>query len=155
MKIHTNQVPVEGLHLEGEEAGNILDIHDQDVQAVGPIRYALDIGLSQGGMFATGNLAVDLELECVCCLEHFRFPLEVADFAVLLELGTSEMVDLTENVREDILLALPPYPHCDWNGVKACSGVRPIMQTPGEEIETEPVRENPWATLDRLNKPKD
>ncbi len=27
-----------------------------------------------------------------------------------------ELVDLTPAIREDILLALPPYPRCDWDG---------------------------------------
>ena len=146
---------MDGLHLEGEERGEILEIQDESVRVVSPIRFAVDVGLSHGGLFATGNLAVDLELECVCCLERFEFPLEVPNFAVQVELANSELVDLTENVREDILLALPPYPHCDWNGERPCSGVRAIAQQQGHETVAEPTGKNPWATLDRLTKPKD
>ena len=155
MKIHINQIPPEGLHVEGEESAAILELHDESVRILSPIRYSLDVGLSQGGLFATGNLSVDLEMECVACLEIFRLPLDVPEFAVQIDLGPTETVDLTESVREDILLALPPYPHCDWNGEKTCSGVRAIASGPVRETEAEPTGKNPWATLDQLNQPKD
>jgi len=154
MKIHTNQIPVGGLHLEGEETHNILDFKDELVSTTSPVRYSLDVGLSEGGLFATGSLSVDLKLECVRCLNCFPYTVEVPDFAVQIELGTSETVDLTEEIREDILLALPPHPHCDWNGANPCAG---MLENTRHESETpaQPEGENPWATLDQLAKPKD
>ena len=155
MKIHINQIPLDGLHLEGEESAHILGLQDESVEVLTPISYVLDIGLSHGGLFATGALATDLEMECVCCLNRFRFPLRVPNFAVQVELSNAESVDLTENLREDILLALPPYPHCDWDGARPCPGVRVIAQIREQEPAAEPEGENPWATLDRLNQTKD
>ena len=153
MKIHINQIPVGGLHIEGEETREILEIQDEKVRPLGPVRYSLDVGLSEGGLFATGSLEADLELECVCCLEKFDYSISVPDFAAQVELTRSELVDLTEEVREDILLALPPYPHCDWDGAKACTGVREITIT--KELKAEPEGKNPWTELDKLTKPKD
>jgi len=72
-----------------------------------------------------------------------------------VELGTSDTVDLTEEVREDILLALPPHPHCDWDGGKACAGVRKTTLETEIKTEAEPSGKNPWATLDALTKPKE
>lgn len=157
MKIHINQIPAEGLHLEGEERRDILDLHDELVETAGPVRYSLDVGLSHGGLFATGTLAVDLKMECVRCLKWFPYTVEVPDFAAQIELGASETVDLTEEMREDILLALPPHPHCDWNGANPCAGMLE-NQRQNQKIETEPTAQpgekNPWATLDQLAKPR-
>ena len=156
MKIHLNQIPPgQTLHIEGEEKGDILDIHDALVRPLRPVRYSLDVGLSEGGLFATGSLEADLEMECVCCLEKFESTFRIPDFATQVELGTSDTVDLTEEVREDILLALPPHPHCDWDGGKACAGVRKTTEKPETETEAEPSGKNPWATLDALTKPKE
>ncbi len=155
MKIHINQIPVGGLHLEGEEERDILDFKDEIVSKAGPVRYSLDVGLSEGGLFATGTLAVDLQMECVRCLKWFPYTLEVPDFAVQIELGTSETVDLTEEIREDILLALPPHPHCDWNGATTCAGVLEIQGIQEPQPAPEPEGPNPWATLDQSPKPKD
>ena len=59
MKIHINQIPVGGLQLEGEEATDILELQDELVQVKSPVRYDLDVGLSDGGLFATGTLEVE------------------------------------------------------------------------------------------------
>lgn len=168
MKIHLNQIPLgRTLHLEGEEQGDILDLHDALVKVLRPVRYALDVGISEGGLFATGSVEADLELECVRCLTKFPYTVRVPGFAAQVELGTSQFVDLTEEIREDILLALPPHPHCDWDGGKACVGVRETTTATSTTTEAAGANEaaagpkagegeekNPWAGLDALTKPK-
>ena len=152
MKVHLNQIPDEGLHVEGVESSKILDLHEPAVRPVSDVRYALDVGVSDGGLFATGTLGVDLDLECVACLERFSYPLEVADFACQVELTGSESVDLTGMVREDILLALPPHPHCDWNGERVCQGAQlraKAADSLTETDETETTR-RVWGALDQL-----
>ncbi len=124
MKVHLKQIPVEGLHIEGEESERLLDVENPNFRPLGPVRYSLDVGLSGSGLFATGTLEVDLEMECVTGLEKFIYPLKIESFAMQTELDGRETVDLTPFVREDILLALPPYPHCDWNGERVCAGVQ-------------------------------
>jgi len=149
MKVHINQIPVEGLHLEGTENSKILDLKDPDIQPVSDVLYSLDVGLSDGGLFATGMVGVDLELQCVACLERFRFPLRVTDFACQVELTGSETVDLTEPVREDILLALPPHPHCDWNGERVCQGLFPRAKSYTSE-QPPAGNQEAWGALDQL-----
>jgi uncharacterized protein len=143
MKVHLKQIPADGLHLEGEEPAAILELDDPSIRPEGGVRWALDIGLSDGGVFATGRLGVDLGLQCVSCLKKFSYPLRVEDFAVQLDLDGRETVDLTDQMREDILLALPPYPHCDWNGHNVCKGAaRKVTESPGES--------HTWDELDKL-----
>jgi len=149
MKIHLKQIPVDGLHLEGTEPSKILDLEDRSIHPAGDIQYSLDVGLSDGGLFATWKLGVDLDLECVGCLERFRYPVRVTDFACQLDLAGAETVDLTEPVREDILLALPPHPHCDWNGERVCQGVAYRAKS---EAADAPLAAKPdaWGALDQL-----
>ena len=144
MKVHVSQIPVEGLHLEGEESASILDLHDASIKPAGPIRYGIDVGLSGQGLFATGWLAVELEMQCVNCLNRFQYPLRLESFALQTELSGSETVDLTPFVREDIVLALPAHPHCDWDGKKACKGAYKI-----EETAVSPAP-SAWDELDKL-----
>jgi uncharacterized metal-binding protein YceD (DUF177 family) len=150
MKMHLMQIPVEGKHYEGEDPNSILDLHDPDAQPVSPVTYSLDAGLSGGGLFATGELGVDMQLRCVRCLEGFHYPIRVHDFAYQVELTGAETVDLTEPIREDILLALPAHPHCDWNGERPCPGA---LQTAAFEAQPEPLAEtrDVWGALDQLN----
>ena len=149
MKVHLNQIPSHGLHLAGTASSQMLDLHEPGIQPAGDVRYDLDIGLSDGGLFATGTVGVDLDLECVACLERFRYPLAIPDFACQVELSGAESVDLTGLVREDILLALPPHPHCDWNGEKVCQGASLRARA---ETATEPLSDtrDAWGALDQL-----
>lgn len=146
MKVHLNQIPAEGLHLEGEEKGDILGLVEDGIRQAGPVGYALDVGISEGGLFATGTVAVDLDLECVSCLTRFIYPLRLEGFALQMELDGGEAVDLTPHIREDIVLALPAHPHCDWDGGKVCEGVKKFTSEPLEPLP----EQNVWEELDKL-----
>ena len=146
MKIHLLQIPDEGKHVEGEDPSSVFGLDEPNVEAIAPLSYALDVGLSEGGLFATGTLRSAFRMQCVNCLEDFDLPIEVNDFACQVELTGSEEVDLTEELREDILIALPPHPHCDGTGLRVCPG-------PPQCAPNQPPTESPrkvWGDLDRL-----
>ena len=150
MKVHILQIPPEGKHYEGEDPNTILDLHEENAKPVSPVRYDLNVGLSDGGLFATGEVGVDMQLQCVSCLEHFKQPIEVKDFATQVELTGAEMVDLTDPIREDILLALPAHPHCDWNGERVCPGAfHQEKETESPEDQSTEKRDV-WGALDQL-----
>ena len=151
MKVQLRNIPVEGLHLEGEEAID-LDISGEYLKTLGPVRYSLDIGLSGTGLFATGTLEIDLERECVNCLEKFKYPVRIEDFAMQMELGGEETVDLTPQIREDILLSLPHYPRCDWDGGKVCEGALKFKSKASLDEVREPLAPaaEAWNELDKL-----
>ena len=149
MKVHLRQIPPDGLHLEGDAKGVELDAGEGYLNPLGPVRYKLDIGLSGTGLFATGTLEVDLELECVNCLTKFKYPLRVEDFALQTELSGEETVDLTPFMREDILLSLPHYPRCDWDGRKVCAGALEFKSKAAPDAEPPPAAVA-WSELDKL-----
>jgi len=136
MKVHLRQIP-EGdtLHIEGEESAEALGLEEAGAAAVSPLRYSLDVGLSGGGLFATGHLGVRVRFQCVSCLEDFEREIVVDPFSLQMDLPGGELIDLTPLAREDIHLTLPAHPRCDSNGgpkcqprVKACrvpTGNRP------------------------------
>ena len=151
MKVHIRQIPLEGLHLEGEEKGIEFDTGDEYVKCLTPVNYSLDVGLSETGLFATGTLGIDLELQCVKCLEKFEYPLWVEAFALQTELEGAETVDLTPFMREDILLSLPHYPHCDWDGQKVCNGSPGFKSMVDQDAAREPIpASEAWNELDKL-----
>ena len=146
MKIHTLQIPPEGKHFEGEDPAAVLDLQDSQAIPSAPLSYRLDVGLSDGGLFATGTLRTAFSVECVRCLNRFEIPIHIDNFACQVELEGTEVVDLTDILREDILLALPAHPHCDWNGRLPCPGTP--LPTPGEPPQKD--RKEIWNALDGL-----
>ena len=148
MKFHLRQIPAEGLHLEGEEDCPIPQLDPAEVRCAGPLRYALDAGISEGALWVNGALAQPVELRCVRCLESFPFDIEVRDFTIHTELAGPEAVDLTPFMREDILLNLPAYPHCDREGGRVCPVPEAIKQPDASAVLEE--RPPDWSALDRL-----
>jgi uncharacterized metal-binding protein YceD (DUF177 family) len=146
MKIHTLQIPPEGKHFEGSAPASVLDVNEEQTVPVAPLRYSLEVGLSDGGLFATGRLESAFNMECVSCLETFEYPICIPNFACQVELHGAEQVDLTENLREDILLALPAHPHCDWNGSRLCRGANFAPKQDPQPEQPKAV----WTELDRL-----
>jgi len=114
MKVHLHQIPQgETLHLEGDEAADALGLEEAGSQAVSPLRYSLDVGVSEGGLFGTGSLSLHVRQQCVKCLGDFEHELVIEPFAFQIDLTGNELMDLTPTIREDIHLALPPHPRCD------------------------------------------
>ncbi len=56
MKVHLKQIPAEGIHLEGKEKTDILELEENQIRPLGPVEYALDIGISGSSLFMTGKL---------------------------------------------------------------------------------------------------
>jgi uncharacterized protein len=125
-------------------------LETEDIQCAGPLRYDLDVGLSEGALWGSGALVQPVELRCVSCLESFPYDIKVPAFAVHIELTGPEVVDLTPAMREDILLNLPAHPHCDRDGGRKCEGATPEKATDAEKEEQEAKREHDWEALDRL-----
>ena len=147
MKIHLRQIPDGGLHLEGEEDCPLPQLNPDEVQCAGPLHYDLDAGVSEGALWANGKLRQPVELRCVRCLEPFAFDIAVEDFAVHTPLTGPEEIDLTPFMREDILLNLPTYPHCDREGGRVCP-VAPLEN--GGNATRASTRPTDWSALDGL-----
>jgi len=146
MKVHLRQIQGDGQHLEGEEECAIPDLEAANVKCTGPLRYSLDLGMSEGSLWVTGHLAQPVELKCVRCLEPFGFDIEVPAFSIHHELTGPEVIDLAPYVREDILLNLLAHPHCECEGGRKC----PAAATTTAPAETDGKRKPDWSALDKL-----
>lgn len=151
MKIHLRQVPNDGLHLEGEEDCPIPELAKEAIVCAGPLRYSLDLGISEGFLWANGSLAQPVQVHCGACLEPFVHQIEVREFALLTELGGPETIDLTPFIREDILLNLPAYPRCDRTGERVCPAPHKQLEVTGEAALEATKRKPDWSALDKLD----
>lgn len=145
MKVHLLQIPQgETLHLEGEESAGGLDLEAAGATALSPLAYALDIGVSDGGLFATGQLGIRVRMRCVKCLEPVEIDVAVDPFSMQVELTGCEQIDLTPFVREDIHLLLPPHPKCDAEATCFAADATIVSQLPPERAASA------WDALDKL-----
>jgi uncharacterized metal-binding protein YceD (DUF177 family) len=149
MKIHLKQISPEGLYLEGEEDCLIPELESEGIRCAGPTHYQMEVGVSDGALWANGSLKQTVELSCVACLEKFVYEIKVPEFALHTELHGPETVDLSPFMREDILLNLPAHPRCDTDGGRVCKASKTDQADPAKQ-QRAAKREHDWGALDKL-----
>lgn len=126
----------EGEILEGEV--DIVDIDEEFVHPFGGVRYRLKAQIFGNELLVQGHLEQDFDLVCSRCGNDFDDTVKVDDFMVSMEIGErAEFVDLTDDARECIILALSTYPLCD----EACPGFAQTREESSDER---------WNALDGL-----
>ena len=134
--IDVSRLDPEGETIEGEV--DCVDLDEEFVHPFGGIRYRLDVQLIGTELLVRGHLEQDFELVCSRCGEDFDDTIKVDDFTESYEISenTSE-VDLTEDVRESIILTLSSYPVCS----EACPGIAQTAEKPADDR---------WRALDGI-----
>ena len=144
MKVHLRQIPHGAtLHLEGEEDPARLDLQEAGAVPISSLSYSLDVGVSDGGIFATGRVSVRVRMQCVACLADLEKDIVADPFSFQAELTGREQIDLTPFIREDIHLLLPPHPRCDSGAACPAGALRTSLQPPE-------MGASAWDALDKL-----
>lgn len=108
-------------HLKGVLARETLELEDlEQLRPAGDLAYELHGELMPGDEFLVrGVLALPCSCTCGRCGGAFEATYEERSFCETYPVGGLEQLDLTESVREGIMLALPTYPVCR----ETCKGV--------------------------------
>jgi len=149
MKINIHLVRDDGYHIEGEDPASILDVQDHEWSFREPIFHKLDASLVDGALLVTGRLWTKGRVRCSRCLQEFSHPLEITEFVSHTPIGTADIVDLTPEIRETILLEIPQKPLCkeDCRGLCPVCGADWNQQTCDCSKRSGEIR---WAGLDKL-----
>ena len=149
MKINVKRIPVEGEALQGCEPASILDLDEPDIHFEHEIEYDFLAQVQGNALLVTGTLQTPARVRCSRCLRSFELPLRVGAFVFHQELHGEDFVDLTANIREDIILELPQRVLCD----VSCKGLCPNC---GQDLNQasclcEPARSDlRWRALDQM-----
>src|SRR5258706_1478512 len=121
MKINVKRIPVDGESLSGKEPATIMELDEPDVRFQHEVAYDLFAQVQGSALLVTGKLRTPATLRCSRCVKSFEQPLIVAQFVFHQELAGEDFVDLTSNIREDIILELPQRALCQSD----CRGLCP------------------------------
>ena len=134
--VDTSRLDADGADLEGEV--NAVDLDEEFVRPFGGVRYRLRAQLFGSELLVRGHLEQDFDLVCSRCGKDFDDTIAVDDFTVSREIDADEPeADLTDEIRESIILTLPTYPVCS----ETCPGVERREQLPADDR---------WNVLDNL-----
>jgi uncharacterized protein len=157
--IDLQNFPAEGRTFAGAIEKDIFQLESDGPQPVLPLAYQLHVERRGHWLVVSGTVSVTFQLVCVRCLEPFSEQVALDDYLIEEELAEkTPSVDLTDRLREDILLALPGYPHCDESNVAprpcpAADRFLPATSYSPHQPAVEPPTERPgvWSALDQLN----
>src|SRR6266511_665327 len=119
LRFNIRHLEHKNLTLEGELAASELELNQVDelIHVSLPVQHHIELERHERSVLAQGFLKLTLECECSRCLKPFELFLELPDWTCLLPLEgedkvlvTNDCVDLTPQIREDILLAFPQHP---------------------------------------------
>jgi uncharacterized protein len=150
MKINVKRIPPDGETLRGTDPASIMELEEPDTRFEHDVEYELVAQMQDSALLVTGRLSTPATLQCSRCLRVFDLPLRVEQFVFHQELHGEDFVDLTANMREDIILVLPQRALC----AEDCRGLCPHC---GKDLNKGPCRCRPsegnlrWRALDNLN----
>jgi uncharacterized protein len=116
MYINLNDITTDGKDVDGELRQDIFGLSEADPEApqvTAPVEYDLHIELDRDLVIVSGSLSTQFNLTCSRCLCRFPWPVALGDYLSEEPREGRANLDLTELIREDIILALPGYPHCE------------------------------------------
>lgn len=155
--IYINQIEEDGTQLIHQLDPKLLDLSESDhFHSAGEIGIDLWAKLVGTSVLVEGKITTSVTSECDRCLENYLIPIEINDYCHYFD-DFDDYIDLTDTIREDILLAFPTRTLCK----EECEGFCPtcgtnlnISECECEEVDFEEDEEessNVWAAFDNLN----
>jgi uncharacterized protein len=152
MIIRLENLPEQGLRYEGVEPPEILSLEPSaEFHPAGPLHYDLYAQLVDGILVVRGTVSAGMKGCCARCTQIFSTTVTDSGFLRdYSDLQGLEEVDVTEDLREAILLNLPHFPLCG----ESCRGLCPQC---GKDLNDGPCgcseksAGGAWDALDSLN----
>ena len=113
LTLQIEKLPPEGVDFQGEVSFEELEIAPDDMtQFPQPVHFQLHVAPTREGILAQGRLEAVLRCRCDKCLTYYSHPIATTDVCHFFETPDALEIDLTEGIREDILMALPQKRRC-------------------------------------------
>ena len=147
------------IELQGSENPELLELEDDLIfNADAPVVYDLKVSKVSGGALVTGSVSTVLNGSCGRCLEPAELELSADDIELFVEIDHEDTIDITEDIRAELLLNLPANLLCSDD----CAGLCPVCGANKNTTDCDCVIEeddfdapadgepSPWDALDKL-----
>ena len=111
MNIVVNRVPFEGMTEEFVCDPATLDIGRADIQPQDPLTVSAFSTRAERELVVRAKIRCQARLECGRCLQMFEQPLQTSTI-LSYEVQPTDVIDITEDVRQELILVYPMSPVC-------------------------------------------
>ncbi len=150
-RLQVSAVPPEGVHLVGDIGADDLDLPEEDRTSFRDLlRYRLHLSLVNDGLLARGEIEGRPRCRCDRCLVYFDHSLKLDELCYFFREIKDDQVDLTDCLRQDILLALPQRLLCRPDCLGLCPNCGQNLNARACVCESRPAANMAWSELDKL-----
>jgi len=151
--VSIQNMPSSGIKIKGNIELQDLEIQNEErIKIEDNLSYDLHLyNVDTSTILLQGKLSTTIRCECDYCLEYFKHKIEIKEVCHMYENITDVIIDLTDDIREDILIDFPQRHRCSEN----CKG---LCQCCGTNLNINKCRcfdttdeNNIWSSLDNLN----
>lgn len=152
MKIMVARIPEEGSTYNGSDPGAIMELGDDPfVKVEGDVQYVLYAQCVSEELIVRGTLSVDLGLKCIRCSEFFSTTVTDSDFLRVYPASEdTDSVEISPDMREDLLLHIPTFPVCSEGCKGLCAQCGADLNKGSCDCKAG-EGPNPWEALDNLD----
>jgi len=111
MKIYVSKVPAEGLRDYASYNPTTMDMERDDIRLREPFDVDAEIAKADTELVVRVDVRCPLHLLCARCLEEF-VSVVTTNAVFSYKVQPTDIVDITEDVRQEIILAYPMIPIC-------------------------------------------
>jgi uncharacterized protein len=120
VKIKINEVPKDGLIAHAEYDAKELDMETPQLHYKRPISVNAEIKLVENELFVKTKVFTNMSLVCVRCLKEYEISF-TKNYSFHYNIKNLLVIDITSDLREEIILDYPLRPLCRQD----CKGICP------------------------------
>ena len=151
IKFSVSRVEKEPILLEGTEPPEFWALPENDPYTSDtPVAYELLVKAAAGSILVTGKVRGSVSAVCGRCLEEVEFEICSEDIELYYAKSdiTDEELDITADIRDELLIELPMNPLCSDD----CQGLCPVCGTNRNRKSCQCTRQGnlAWGALDDI-----
>lgn len=151
LQINIHHIPENGLDIETTISTTDLDINPDDrIEKITPLVCELKASMVDKDLVVRGSTTMVVNCSCDRCLQKMEEIVVSEDICIVKE-NSPEIVDLTNDIREDILLAFPQLFLCEADCKGLCFNCGKNLNEGDCQCDSESESSSPWDTLDNIN----
>lgn len=153
IKFSVSRLDKEPIELSGCEDKEFISLPEGDDYTVtAPLEYDLFAAKVSGGALVTGSCRTEISGICGRCLEEVRCEVAADDIELFIDIDNAgEEVDISEDIREELLINLPMNLLCDDDCAGLCSECGMNLNKKQCKCKEKCSGSLAWSALDDLN----
>ncbi len=147
------KIPIYDIDNTGKEFSNTitqddLNINIKDIE-FDDIYYSIKVSLVSNSILVQGKVSTEIHTKCIKCLDNFDKIIDNRDVCHYYESFTGIELDISDDIKDDLLIKLNDYPKCSKNCQGLCSSCGVNLNKDSCDCKNE-MEDDTWNALDNL-----